>query len=487
MTKSLSRLACAAALAAMLAASSPARVAAFAEDVCFFYTDSSEEQVFYYPFNCFDLECLDGPSSGSAAAGTCAISGLATYLGAAFKETFQASNTVHFDAIFLLGRMAGLTDAEASTLALYDQATDLGVYDPIQFAGRNTAGKYVANVTPGNRGEANLTGLDRDQQGAAGYWFHYVPWMKIGEASRHALTINGYKGYVLDPEKSDFDEYEMPLIHLRNFAFDSERHLCVLGLTDDSGACLAGNAYVSTPMFTEVTKIDGVSPLGSQGVHLTSDGGTPDTYTDDVYASGDDLSGKVEGLGIYLHALGDRLSHDNCTNVSPLVKKSGSWTEEGDEDGNGTPNETKTYEYSMDYDESCGQVNHALHHYSETGHGADTPQRTFDGLELEAREIFAWAIAKNKAGSAPEPRTGFPSPYVHAEDGTISINEAFFPAMIGSPDSQGKLVQAIAKCKTTERLADMCKLGKDGYGVLWHDDNKECLYPTYQGENSTCK
>lgn len=470
------RLVCLAALLAF-AASDAAR--AYSEDVCRFHVQqgrtTNPDQVYDLLFNCFDLECLDGPDAGDSAA-ACTVSGLMTYLGATLAPTadgsprIHASSSLHFDSSYLLGRIAGFDHPTAVDFATYVQGTDVGVFRATArtggTAGATTGGPLRADLQPGNVA-ANIYGLGRMNEETSGFWLHYLPWLSDGTRQRNAVTVRAYRRVLADPASSNLDEIEAPLFHLRSWAWAAggARPLCRLGFANGDGSCVADQrVFLHVNLLGDAVAEEGLIALGPQAVTQNADGSWQTTERSIA------LSGTPQALGIYLHALGDRLSHNLCLQDSPLQPASG--------EIDGTP-----YQWELRFTDTCGQVTHALHHYLETAHGSNVPPRAGDGLELVIRELAAWALAHQLAPATP--RTGYPAFLRNGK-----LNEGFVKAMLGSRDgssaSAGKLTKALVEPCANLRVAALCRLARDGYGLDWYDGNASCSYPSFP-DDTTCR
>jgi hypothetical protein len=147
-------------------------------------------------------------------------------------------------------------------------------------------------------------------------------------------------------------------------------------------------------------------------------------------------AGGLKAFGVYLHLLGDRLSHYKCSEASTVQKNPG----------------IGPRDFILPYEtEECGQVNHAWRHYLETGHGYP-PARTLGAIEYYYKETQSYL------SKYPKYRTEKPS-------------------TIGWSQAQTPLASAIAKGSASERLSALCNLSRS-WGLGWHDGNDSCKYQT---------
>ena len=281
--------------------------------------------------------------------------------------------------------------------------------------------------------------------------------------SHHTVSVAQYKAFLANRSATSFDEIEQPLVHVRDWAFATggARPLCKFGRTASDGSCASGAMYVWAMLLGDAVYQEGVLDLGWQEIHLEAGGYSA--------SDGPALSGTPAALGIYLHVLGDRLSHGLCLDDSPIRPATGSAP---------TCNGTQVYELELRFDGACGQVTHAVRHYLETGHGSATPARSITGLNLSARELAEWSRLHQLTAAAPRPT--YPAFSVSGK-----INEEFVRRMIGTASAPGRLVQAIGESCANRRLAKLCALARDGYGIEWYDGNATCTFPTFPGDR-TC-
>jgi|CXWL01.1.fsa_nt_gi (E)-4-hydroxy-3-methylbut-2-enyl-diphosphate synthase len=459
-----------AALSALLALSAAPAAHAYSEDVCVFHVANGSavdpDHVYAYPFNCYDLQCLDGPGPSSSGP-RCAVSGLMQYLAVTMAPAangtprFDGHSALHFDVLFTLARIAGLGHDEALRLATWGESVDLGAYRPVASIDRAQT-PNIGTLGVGSS-EENINGLTRDNVKTNGFWLHYVPWLADGSHASHTVTVAGYKAYLANPANTDFDELERPLTHVRDWALASggARPLCTLGFTNADGTCASGGVYVYAAMLGDAIYNEGVTPLGVQPAHQLADG----SYD---LAAGQALSGTVEALGVYLHVLGDRLSHDLCLRDTPIRPATGS---------SQTCDGELAWQYELRFTDACGQASHTVRHYLETGHGDATPSRTINGINLAARELALWSTS-HQLTPAP-PRAGLPAFLANGK-----VNEAFIRRLIGTAERPGLLPQAIGEPCANRRAERLCALARDGYGIGWYDGNTDCRYLSFPGDTS---
>ena len=419
--------------AALTLLAAPGAALPFAEDICYVYRDAGvlndEENLIPAPFNCYDLTCSDGPG-GDGGAPECVVEGLATYIGALFiQRNLRGRNTLHFDVAWLLARAAGLTAEDAMTVATYSEATDLGRYQHYDFLGRPIPSSATGDIS----------GLTRTNADTAGFWLHFPPWYR----AQGDIGMPEGLDYDFDhaPGASPYHERERSLNHLRAWAFGQRATLCNFGLTQPDGQCFVDaqdpaddtTLYVSFPVVGPVAQT-GTWALRNQDIAPCGNG-DPDCYVSDYDV---DHAGTPSALGSYLHSMGDRLSHVQCTNVSYI------------EETIGPKSET---DLQLLYSPSCGALVHVAMHYRETGH-QPVPGRSVDMVRYTGAEIDDWAET-----------TGYAR-------GAWAVTDPVEQEALWDRIAQTALPEACA----ADRIAALCEIAKD-HGLGWHDGNPSCTYP----------
>lgn len=416
----------------------------FSEDICYYFKNPTEKSgdLNPAPFNCWDLQCRDGATSEApSTAASCVVTGLARYADATFGG-FHTRNSIHFDITWLSARLRGIKSSDAQRLAVFAEATDLGLYQHYDYQG-------LALTTAVSD---NIAGVQRTNMDTNGFWLHFVPWKKIDSYAQNTSELT------YTPTNSDvspFPTQEVPLAHLRAWAFGLQDDLCEFGMTDTGqalGKCLTSTSlYYDVPILADPkdTVDIRVQPkqqpmlLSWQRIQQTSDCNDRGCYQRD-YAKV--KAGSLEALGIYLHALGDRLSHHYCSDASYISK---TW------EGTGTPRSAA--DYYLFYPDICGTTAHVALHYPETGQSV-LPERSRDAINFTYQEIAAWVTATKYASETkPNPNRGFPMPA-----STEAVTLLMERALTGSTAS--------------ERIHNLCNLAKQGYSLDWHDNNPDCTY-----------
>jgi hypothetical protein len=289
-------------VAALLASLRPGTSYAFAEDVC--------------PASGGGwAQCsLQACTPGSEALPCETIAMLTTAVAQfARRGTGGARSTVHFDATYYLAQAVGFSPRDAYFVAAYDQATDTGSY-----VHRGEDGVLAGEATLDTQ---TIGGMDRNNFSGGGVFFHFM-------APREGVTTADG----LAPHLDAVDE-EPLLHHVRRWAY-GQGPLCVGGLTQigASGDVASGaSCYVSStrpesealgriPFVTELGFLgyaDWISPLGEQGVVTDPASGEIAPAS----AAGAYVGPEIEPLlrlGVYVHALQDRISHHRCNLASQL-------------------------------------------------------------------------------------------------------------------------------------------------------------------------
>lgn len=306
---------------------------AFAEDVCSPGDGGLAEDCASLPPSCPLYEPMDGGVSAA-----CMADVVAAFAG----QQNPSRSSVHTDATLVLAEAVGFSPADAYWIAAYDEGTDLGSFAPRDL--RNTL-LVDAGTT------AQLEGLVRGDFAVGGVLFHF-------HAPRAA--DGGVDG--LHPDVTNAS-VENTLAHLRAWAWagtGNSRPDCTAGLTSQvpggdyaTGlSCYVDPSGASAPVRGSLTAIGPVAvpftfATGEQVVHTTDAGVQVPSSQFDSYLKYQAVADAR--LGIYLHALADRVSHHVCTDASVLSGP-------------------KVFGFREDLnDPQCAQPVHLLRHLYETG------------------------------------------------------------------------------------------------------------------------
>lgn len=339
----------------------PSAAHAFAEDIC--YTEDGAPA-----HNCGPLPpvCpLDAPD-----APVCGLQAFAAY-GFTLRRPLGGRSLVHTDSTYIIARSVGFSERAAYWIAAYDEATDLG-----SFAPRDVDGRLVPDAD--SLTTQDISGLVRTHFATGGFLFHFLPTMRgPSDAQPDGLSPDAH-----DPA------HEVMLTHLRRWAMagpGSAAPLCTGGFTNPSadGDYATGAACYGDPQ-----------PAQIHGEYAVE---TPvaipfDNETGEQVISGDVRSGQFDSwigdnawnarTGIYLHALGDRISHRACTDAGTI-----------------TPPSPDRSEFRIDLNKpTCDQGPHAIRHEYETGvdfAGLEPGDRTTEAmLSMVYDELVAFAQAR---------------------------------------------------------------------------------------------
>lgn len=390
---------------ALLGPSQPAM--AFSEDIC--YNDNVNVDITAVK-NCWDMQCKDNNASGA-----CAVHGAELYLKttllASPKDPSAARSSLHFDLAWIMARAAGFSAQNATVVASYSAATDKGYYTD-----------YNANPA-NNYSTVSMSGVERNNLLAGGPWFHFVP--RNGNPATAPYSSDGSLNY--NPSATlPFGPYELPLTHIRNWAFGSVKTLCNFAITNVDGSCADRGVISVSYAALGPTSLPPINTaLGA--VQIDQD----NTVLNNAF------SGTPMGLGIYIHALGDRVSHYKCSDYSFITQDAPA-------------------HYVLVYPEGhCGQIEHAMLHYSETG-TSPTPARDGIALDYYLSEMTQWLKA--------HPQYAEHAPLLLPGRGPIDMNQI-----------KARLLQAISEGGAAQRLMGLCNTAHD-YGMGWHDGNLACSY-----------
>lgn len=290
-----------------LAAAAPVTLA-FQEDIC---PDSRGGWT----------ECLQNACSAEDESIGCSEVSMLTALGSTFLTPVRgagARSTLHFDATYLMAQAVGFTPRDAYVLAAYDAATDSGRY-----IHRDQQGRLP--VDPDDCAAAapppacvlysrSIDGVVRTNFTDGGLFFHFMA------SPQRSSSAEGLAPPVTNRGREPF------LYQLRRWVY-GEGPLCVGGLLDASGASCFVSALRSPSSLVgripfesataALTPVDWVAEIVEQKVASDPVSGrrTPASQLD-RYLPGEDVA--LARLGIYLHALADRVSHHRCIDVSEV-------------------------------------------------------------------------------------------------------------------------------------------------------------------------
>lgn len=227
-------------------------------------------------------------------------------------------STVHFDATYYLAQAAGFSPLDALVVAQYDQALDTS-----SFTMRDEDGALPVDPSACETPEAppecmlhsaSVGGLDRNDFAGGGVFYHFM-------APPAGAEVDGRAPAIGDPDREPF------LNHVRRWAW-GQGPLCVGGFTDDTAQDCYRSATRPDNLF--VGRIPFVSELGFIGYidwtgkieeqRIAEDAVTgeqqPASALDVQF---DRATAPLVRLGIYLHALQDRVSHRLCVDASELI------------------------------------------------------------------------------------------------------------------------------------------------------------------------
>ena len=317
-----------------------APAAAFSEDLCWPADASGLVACTPLPPACEPAGTVSGACLTQAVAVYATVSGYA-----------HARSALHADVSYLLAQAVGFTADDAYWIAAYDQAVDLGRYEPVDRAGATVGGGQLAT--------AIIDGFQRTNLADGGVFYHFIAPRapRVGPPQ----PVDGLHPNVADAGTEGF------LAHLRAWAMEGAgngRPVCTDGLTVDTGQDLALGLACFQRLGGQPAQIDGtISVFATQSVPFQASTGSQVVVSDqqpggpvyggsfDSVVGGDPRRSANARLGIYLHALADRISHHVCTDSSVLTGPSGI---------------AQGFAVDMSHPE-CTQGTHALRHIWEIG------------------------------------------------------------------------------------------------------------------------
>lgn len=258
-------------------------------------------------------------------------SALSQYVTLATGDATGVRSVLHFDSIYLLAQAVGFTPRQAYQIASYNQAVDTGKYDHRDESGQIMIARESCTGTTANPvkdpascvlNSADISGVGRNNFVGGGLFFHFHT---VPPASK---SSNGLKPQVADPQREPF------LNHLRNWAL-GKGPLCLGGMSFIKGADQldSGAACYQSTMRAEPTLLGRIPFISELGEYLQLDWistiseqrvvRNPQTQELTLASQLEkNLPPNVEAqyvrMGIYLHALQDRISHHRCIMSSTL-------------------------------------------------------------------------------------------------------------------------------------------------------------------------
>lgn len=375
----------------------PEPVAAFSEDLCWESNGSGVVACTPLPPECEPAGTVSPACTARATALFAAASGYA-----------HARSALHADATHLLAQAVGFAADDAYWIAAYDQAVDLGSYEPVD--------RHAVPVGGGALATATIDGLVRTNLGDGGVFFHFIA--PRAPRSGDPQPVDG-----LHPDLDDAGT-EGFLVHLRAWALEGSgtaRPACADGLSSDTGSDFALGLSCFLRGSGQPAQIDAsISTFGVQSVsfqvatgsQLLLSAGQPGgpLYAEsfDALVGGGATRSANARLGIYLHALGDRISHHVCTDRTLLTGPTGP---------------LRNFSVAMD-NSDCTQGLHALRHVWEIGVDQsllEAPHRTLRaGLESIYDELLAFAQLRGVARPQAS-ETGYRNAWLAGLEADLSI------------------------------------------------------------------
>lgn len=310
----------------------PGTASAFAEDVCYSAVGAPAQTCDSLPKLC----SLTEPATPA-----CRIAAL-TQLAVAAARPGGGRSLIHADSTYVMARAVGFSADDAYWIAAYDEATDLGSFSP-----KDINGKPVPNSAALTT--SDIGGLVRTNFNTGGLLFHFIPTFK----DRPDQTPDGMHPNPLDAQ------HEIMLAHLRRWAMagpGSSAPLCTGGFTTPSAAgdiatgdaCFGGPNPVPIRGAIAVEAPTAIPFATSTGLQIISGKVRSDQF--DAWVGSGQRAADAR-IGIYVHTLGDRISHHRCTDAAQIVVPA---------HGDGR--------FREDFDNpQCDQGLHALRHIYETG------------------------------------------------------------------------------------------------------------------------
>ncbi|HEX4844294.1 MAG TPA: hypothetical protein VFV57_11530 [Limnobacter sp.] len=256
-----------------------------------------------------------------------AATAMSQYITLAAGDPTGIRSVLHFDSLYLLAQAAGLSPKDAFQMASYNQAVDTGKYDHRDDQGqlmldRASCGDPAQASAQCMINSADIGGVGRNNFVGGGIFFHFHT---VPPVTR---TKNGLNPEVTDPTAEPF------LNHLRTWAH-GRGPLCLGGLSfvgkqnqiDSGKACYQSTTRPETtllgkiPFVTELgeyAQLDWISTIEEQRVVRNSQTGELSFASELEKNLPKGVPADMVRMGIYLHALQDRISHHRCITASKI-------------------------------------------------------------------------------------------------------------------------------------------------------------------------
>jgi len=302
----------------------PAKVSAFGVDECFNDPTSGEEII----RNCIGVQqfCRRQPLPQRYEY-ICRVYATADSLGGltGSNNIIGGRSTVHSDSVFMLAQLAGFSPWQAYQIMIYSEATDQSFYEPFDQAGslmlssEEIQACYNSAMTSDYQCLAltpQLRGLYKFNDDTGGQLLHlHARYSQSGSAP-------AVSDFPTDYFSEDASIQERLVNNMRDWAFGIRDDACVAGVTESVtnpvAPCKTGS-IIDFPMNFFSYGVAGaqvpfLAKTGTLIVHqereqniLSTDASFQAYIPHDV---------ELAKLGVYLHVLGDRISHHICTDAS---------------------------------------------------------------------------------------------------------------------------------------------------------------------------
>lgn len=311
-----------------------------------------------------------------------------------FAYDSRCRGMVHYDSVFYLAQAAGFSGELAYFIAAYSQGVDF-----VQFVGIDSCGDRL----PERFWTVPLRGFLRTSVMTGGTVHHLgVP---FGDAPKDYSALK--------PDLSNY-EYEGSLSTFRDWVFGDTDLICTAGYREP----VEGNYFTGDKCLSPKVKIKNRSSKAVQGpIPLMKEGtrfGPGIAHydcKDDIECSGDNLvlenvvmakdmesylasssHGRVANgspvpvelarLGIFMHYLADRASHNYCTDVKGNAIYS-----------NGSPNDDLDLKLSVS---ACNAIKHGMYHFWEQMVKKPLSPQSYAALNLYYEQLVAFRMKYEK-------------------------------------------------------------------------------------------
>jgi len=306
------------------------KVSAFGVDECFNDPASGEDII----RNCIGVEefCRRQPLPQRYEY-ICRVYATADSLGGltGSNNIIGGRSTVHSDSVFILAQLAGFSAWQAYQIMIYSEATDQSFYEPFDQAGtlmmssEDIEACYDSGMMSNYQCLAltpRLSGLYKFNDETGGQLLHLHA--RYSESDSAPTTSD----FPTDYFSEDARIQESLVNNMRNWAFGLRNDACVAGVTESLenplAPCKTGSVIDFPMNFFSFGLAGAQVPFQAKsGTLIVHQEKEQDVLsTDASFQAYIPHDVNLAKLGVFLHVLGDRISHHICTDASYFYENS---------------------------------------------------------------------------------------------------------------------------------------------------------------------